>query len=67
LKSRCLQEVKTNAQTENIAIEINREDQNTSSSGTLSFGKYILTFEEALQKIPLDGEAMFRLYYSAKN
>jgi hypothetical protein len=35
--------------------------ENIGSIETQNLGQSILTFEEALQKIPLDGEVMFRL------
>jgi hypothetical protein len=66
LKRRCLKEVNVNAKSKDIAMQIRKEDanmtfENMCSLETHNFGQNILTVEEAVQKIPLDGEVMFRL------
>jgi hypothetical protein len=53
-------------------MQIHREDQNMTfenmgSLETHNFGLNILTLEEALQKIPIEGEVMFRLQCGARN
>ena len=66
LKRRCLKEVNINAQHKDIARQIRKEDanmtfENMCSLDTHSFGQNTLSLEEALQKIPVNGEVMFRL------
>jgi hypothetical protein len=58
--------VNVNAQSKDIARQIRKEDENMTfeNIGSLEshhFGQNTLTLEEALQKIPLDGEVLFRL------
>jgi hypothetical protein len=42
-------------------MQIQREEQNMSSLNGQSSGENILTFDEALLRIPLDEEVIFKL------